>query len=267
MNVIADADHTRADTYTDRNERSFRCEECPAAFNRRDLLLRHQATHAKNAADGLVGPNRVAERATKACNSCVISKVKCDNGRPCKRCQKKGFACLTKCSESPVPQTSAEEERPPLLSASADEQVIASQFEDGTQGNDVYMAEATTDAQALLDLYNTTGYNQHSIPAFFEQIMVPAPDYMGVDFMQPPPDLTAWMPEGDWLGEVDIFGNDFTPVIDQMLVPQMTQGSNLPIETQEASVTDTSHERIDNNSAKRRYAVFKQSPWSVAPTF
>lgn len=239
---------------TDRNERSFRCEECPAAFNRRDLLLRHQATHAKNAADGLVGPNRVAERATKACNSCVVSKVKCDNGRPCKRCQKKGFTCTTKS----YPQAVSEE----LPSHEfAEHQSVQTRFDNGIQMSNVYLEAADDDAQALLDLYNTTGYSQHAIPAFFEQIMVPAPDFMGVDYMQPPSDLTAWMPELDCLGQVDIFGNDFTPAIDQMLDGQMLQDVILPPETQAPNVADISHDKIDNSSAKRRHAVFKQSPW------
>ncbi|KAF2629061.1 hypothetical protein BU25DRAFT_390093, partial [Macroventuria anomochaeta] len=35
------ADHLNRHLDSHRNERSFRCEECPAAFNRRDLLLRH----------------------------------------------------------------------------------------------------------------------------------------------------------------------------------------------------------------------------------
>ncbi|EUC31550.1 hypothetical protein COCVIDRAFT_65449, partial [Bipolaris victoriae FI3] len=54
----------------------------------RDLLLRHQSAHAKNAAEGQPSLNRPVERATKACNFCVISKVKCDNYRPCQRCLK-----------------------------------------------------------------------------------------------------------------------------------------------------------------------------------
>ncbi|PSN74789.1 hypothetical protein BS50DRAFT_479387, partial [Corynespora cassiicola Philippines] len=35
------ADHLNRHLDSHRNERPFRCEECPAAFNRRDLLLRH----------------------------------------------------------------------------------------------------------------------------------------------------------------------------------------------------------------------------------
>jgi hypothetical protein len=126
--------------------------------------------------------------------------------------------------------------------------------------NGVYLNEASDEAQALLDLYNTTSYAQHTIPAFFEQIMVPAPDFMGVDYMQAPPDLTAWMPETDWLGQVDIFGNDFTPTVSQMLEAPVSQVTALPAATPPAN-TDVSLEKIDSDSARRRHAVFKQSAW------
>ncbi|KAF3039906.1 hypothetical protein E8E12_005699 [Didymella heteroderae] len=138
------------------------------------------------------------------------------------------------------------------------------QFENNIQVNDVYLDEANADAQALLDLYNTTGYNHHTIPAFFEQIMVPAPDFMGVDYLQPPPDLAAWMPEVDWLGTGDIFGNDFTPAIDQMLDAQASQHDGFPLE-QQPPIKDTSHDKIDSNSARRRHAAFKQSAWFWIP--
>ncbi|KAH8626860.1 hypothetical protein IG631_18878 [Alternaria alternata] len=255
------ADHLNRHLDSHRNERSFQCEECPAAFNRRDLLLRHQATHTKNAKDGLVGPNRVAERATKACNSCVLSKVKCDNGRPCKRCQKKGLSCVTRFSDtSSFTQSTTSEQPPQVFATPADDQGNPNGFDDDMQLNGVYLNEASTEAQALLDLYNTNSYTQHTIPAFFEQIMVPAPDFMGVDYMQAPPDLTAWMPETDWLGQVDIFGNDFTPTVSQMLEAPVSQVIALPPATPPAN-TDVSLEKIDSDSARRRHAVFKQSAW------
>ncbi|KAI4688799.1 uncharacterized protein J4E84_004729 [Alternaria hordeiaustralica] len=148
--------------------------------------------------------------------------------------------------------------------SSVEEQSNPYQFDDDMQLNDVYLNETNTEAQALLDLYNTTGYTQHTIPAFFEQIMVPAPDFLGSDYMQPPPDLTAWMPESDWLGQVDIFGNDFTPTVSQMLEVQTSQVTALPSATPPLN-TDVSHEKIDSNSAKRRHAVFKQSAWFWIP--
>jgi hypothetical protein len=168
---------------------------------------------------------------------------------------------VTKLSDpSPFAQATTGEQSPHAFAASAEEQGNPNQFDDGIQLNDIYLNETNTEAQALLDLYNTTGYSQHTIPAFFEQIMVPAPDFMSVDYMQPPPDLTTWMPETDWLGQVDIFGNDFTPTISQMLEAQVSQVTTLPSATLPTN-EDVSHEKIDSDSAKRRYAVFKQSAW------
>lgn len=163
--------------------------------------------------------------------------------------------CVTKSSDSSPFPTTITQELPPQIFSVPQQQDDPNHFRNGLQINDVYLDEANADAQALLDLYNTTGYNEHTIPAFFEQIMVPAPDFMGVDYPQPPPDLAAWMPEVDWLITGDIFGNDFTPAIDQMLDAQ-----DLPSE-QQPTTKDMSHEKIDSNSARRRHAAFKQSAW------
>lgn len=135
------------------------------------------------------------------------------------------------------------------------------------QAGEVYMDEPNPDAQALLDLYNTTDYNQHNIPAFFEQIMVPAPDFMGADYMQAPPDLMAWMPEVDWLGQMDIFGNDFTPVVDQMLEVQMPQDDTSSLERHSDRNKTASDEKIDGRSAEKRHAAFKQSAWYTSRPF
>ncbi|KAH7074454.1 C2H2 type zinc finger domain-containing protein [Paraphoma chrysanthemicola] len=130
----------------------------------------------------------------------------------------------------------------------------------------VYIEDSSADAQVLLDLYNDTGYNQHGIPAFFEQIMVPAPDFIGVNYMQPPPDLTAWMPEVDWLGQMDIFGIDFSPAIDQMLDVDVVEPEDTALrEARDDDIPSVPHAGVDVNSAKQRHAVFKQSPWLWYP--
>ena len=69
------------------------------------------------------------------------------------------------------------------------------------------------------------------------------------------------MPEVDWLGQVDIFGNDFAPAVNQMLEAQVTQDVDLLPQAHEPNIAETSFEKNDKNSAKRRHAVFKQSPW------
>jgi hypothetical protein len=171
---------------------------------------------------------------------------------------------MTKSADSsPFPQVKVAQEQLPQAFGQPAGQAESSQFEVDMGVDGVYLEEPNADAQALLDLYNTTGYNQHAIPAFFEQIMVPAPDFMGADYLQPPPDLMAWMPEVDWLGQVDIFGTDFTPAVDQMLESHVSQDVALSSPSQPSKNPDRSHEKIDTNSARRRHAAFKQSAWYV----
>jgi hypothetical protein len=162
---------------------------------------------------------------------------------------------------SPARQEEVGQSPTQVISLFPAQQVNFAHFEPGVQTNNTYLEESTAEAQALLGLYNTTEYSQHNIPAFFEQIMVPAPDFLGMEFMQPPPDLTTCMPELDWLGQMDIFGSDFTPAIDQILEAQAVPEVNLLPENQEGRSTGISHDRTDSNSAKRRHAVFQQSPW------
>jgi hypothetical protein len=59
-------------------------------------------------------------------------------------------------------------------------------------------------AQELLNLYHDTSNQQQAFPNFFEHIMVSETDFLGVEYPQPPPDFTKWMPEIDWLDNVDI---------------------------------------------------------------
>lgn len=245
------------------------CQQC------RDLLLRHQANHAKNAAEGQVGPNRTVERATKACNACVLSKVKCDNCRPCRRCQKKDIVCTTRTSsrsnalppfdfpeqpqENLIPQP---EQHPPAIAPQEKEQ-------SGIVLPENVFDESMHTAQDLLNIYNDTSneHVQHAIPNFFEQIMVPEPEFLGVDYSQlPPPDLTKWMPEMDWLGNVDIFGNDFAPAIDETFATPNLDADGARVSTTSPEVTtEAAREGNRGESAKRRHAIFRQSPWLWIP--
>jgi hypothetical protein len=156
---------------------------------------------------------------------------------------------------------SASEDLPSVFTIPTDQNTSQATHESATQLNDGYMQEPSSDAQALLDLYHTTGYSQHNVPAFFDQIMVSGPDFMNLEYMQPPPDLAAWMPEVEWLGQVDIFGNDFTPALDQLFEAQALPEFIMPCTAETPKTQETSYERIDSNSAKKRHAVFKQSPW------
>jgi hypothetical protein len=155
------------------------------------------------------------------------------------------------------------EDFPSVFTIPTEQRVCAFTHENENRVNDVYLQEPSSDAQALLELYSTTGYSQHTIPAFFEQIMVSEPDFLSLEYMQPPPDLASWMPEAEWLGQVDIFGNDFTPAIDQIFEAQAVPEPFVPDTAEESRSYEARRDKIDDVSARKRHAVFKQSPWCV----
>ncbi|KAI0974289.1 hypothetical protein F4678DRAFT_458255 [Xylaria arbuscula] len=75
----------------------FQCQVCGKAFARADLLKRHAANH-ENDGDGTKKRRRIdaspgSGRVSHACRQCATARVKCEEIKPCQRCQKKGFAC------------------------------------------------------------------------------------------------------------------------------------------------------------------------------
>jgi hypothetical protein len=203
----------------------------------------------------------------------VVSKVKCDNSRPCRRCQKKNSLCTTKTNthseatdffgvhdeatagatspcEQNAAQTVPQQEQRAVLT------VGGSTFED-----DVPIA------QELLNLYNDTGTSQHhAIPNFFDQIMVPEPDFLELGYSQAPLDFAKWMPEVDWFESVDIFGSDFAPAIDETFETprQDVDGMNTSQMPQVAPAGVTGGNNSDE-SLRRRHAIFKQAQWLWQP--
>ncbi|KAI1333412.1 hypothetical protein F5Y16DRAFT_407248 [Xylariaceae sp. FL0255] len=75
----------------------FSCQVCGKAFARADLLKRHTANH-ENDGDSSKKRRRVdaspdAGRVSHACRGCALARVKCEEIKPCKRCQKRGLTC------------------------------------------------------------------------------------------------------------------------------------------------------------------------------
>lgn len=264
--------HTSALTRTDRNERSFRCANCPAAFNRKDLLVRHQASHEKNAEGGGSSRERTSGRAARACGPCVSSKVKCDNGRPCKRCLRKRLACTErdKTHEHMAMRHTNEHQQHERFLLSSSEQATGPVKLTQTSSKQQLGAfplvshDQNMEVQEIPDLFDQSQTNggAFDIPAFFEHIMVAGQDWMRSDYAQPPPDLTSWIPDGDWFDHTDLFGNDFTPTIDQTLQAQPVLPYDVltPVNA-DSSASAGPETRIEEGAMRRRHIAFQHSPW------
>ncbi|KAI0910545.1 hypothetical protein F4823DRAFT_589981 [Ustulina deusta] len=75
----------------------FLCQVCGKAFARADLLKRHAANHEHDG-DGSKKRRRTdaspgSGRVSHACRQCAAARVKCEEIKPCQRCQKKGLTC------------------------------------------------------------------------------------------------------------------------------------------------------------------------------
>ncbi|ORY01675.1 hypothetical protein BCR34DRAFT_627710 [Clohesyomyces aquaticus] len=91
--------------------------------------------------------------------------------------------------------------------------------------------------------------------------MVPEADFLGVEYMQPPPDLTMWMPEVEWLGQLDLFGTDFTPTIDQTFEGAIVYDNSTSIRTRDG-MAGTPNSGVEADPARRRSTVMQQqSPY------
>jgi hypothetical protein len=122
-------------------------------------------------------------------------------------------------------------------------------------------------AQELLNLYHDTGSSQHhAIPSFFDQIMVPEPDFLELGYSQPPLDFIKWMPEVDWFDSVDIFGSDFAPAIDETFqTPRQDLDAMNTSQMPQSAPTRVAGGNNSGESVKRRHAIFKQAQWLWQP--
>ncbi|GME33920.1 C2H2 type zinc finger domain protein [Neofusicoccum parvum] len=87
-------DHLARHVRSHLQEKPFQCDVCHKGFGRPDLLKRHATCHdtdgnAKRQKRTLTQSSRVSQ----ACKSCAYAKLKCEDEKPCKRCQNKGIAC------------------------------------------------------------------------------------------------------------------------------------------------------------------------------
>ncbi|KAH7385238.1 hypothetical protein DE146DRAFT_666574 [Phaeosphaeria sp. MPI-PUGE-AT-0046c] len=254
--VYERADHLNRHLDSHRNERSFKCAECPAAFNRKDLLSRHQATHAKN---------------TSGSHSST-SKVKCNNSRPCKRCRSKNIICASRNDPLQLGHLSGPDGVP---NATLGLDQMQAHTSDAIPDAPNYVDAASTfagsygvadDSTMPMHGFHDEGALSQDLRTFFEQIMVPDFDSMGTEYVQPPPDLSAWMDEVEYFGQLDLFVGNFIPNIDQIFSPQIVQGQGSPATASVAGSGIPVSNRSRRDDAQSRPTAFQRSPWSNLPT-
>lgn len=241
----------------------------------RDLLLRHQASHSQRSEKGTSNSDRASERAIRACDTCVLSKLKCGRGRPCKRCQDRGIECTT---QSPgrhqavhSPTRSSSEDRRPSGDGLRTPESSASHADNSsaTVGLDEQGIAASVAIQPpVMELFPdpitwpASDFNAGAFdfPAYFEHIMDPDPTFGLSDAVQMPPALSTLMPTRDWNGDSDIFGLEFTPTVDEAIGTIDFAFSRPELQTPLDHSEDPSK---GAQGAEKRHKIYQQSPWCV----
>ncbi|RMZ71972.1 c6 transcription factor [Pyrenophora seminiperda CCB06] len=126
--------------------------------------------------------------------------------------------------------------------------------------------DAAASHQGNSDIYHEAVHQPNPLSNFFEQIMVTQSDFLATEYLHPAPDLTAWLPETDWLGQVDLFGADFVPAIDETFNTPLLEAGRVGAATTPGG-TAINEARVTNScdAVRRRHALFKQSPWFWVP--
>lgn len=122
---------------------------------------------------------------------------------------------------------------------------------------------AADDSTMPMNSFDNEAALNQDLRTFFEQIMVPEFDAVGTDYVQPPPDLSAWMDEVEYFGQLDLFGANFVPAMDQIFEPQLAQDHISPAL---ASVDDsgiTSAHRRHRGDMHSGHIAHPRSPWYV----
>ncbi|PVH79735.1 hypothetical protein DL98DRAFT_460770 [Cadophora sp. DSE1049] len=245
------ADHLNRHLRNHENLRPHQCPECPKRFNRADLLRRHRSSHDRPSTgrprgDFLRPRGSGRERVVAACLACVASKSKCQDEKPCIRCQRRQIECE---SSSDTATTQQHSRQPTTVANSND-------FDDSNHGHLILPPQYVSDKMPQLNLPATNNLHQTFDP--FDDFQVPYVDG-GLQLNQG----LSFMPRDAYLGQdmdFEVWGIDpecIELAYQDFERDQLDRRPARPAETDQASASKI---------VSRRSAAFERSTWIWAPT-
>jgi len=277
-------DHLNRHLQSHENTRPFHCTEdgCLKRFNRADLLARHVAMHKRhNSKPASQRHNMIrrTDRAAAACDSCVTSKAKCRDEKPCARCCEQGIICQTTRLQSAEKSNSDKSDMSnsvSYVSALPNNPHTfhrpVEQNEEASSGQVMSIAAESAHASTLTSNY-TSSFAANSTFAFAGQ-MAPTPRYNGVfnaDLLDATDDQAlhsnimsdmSSFPNGWGFANHDLDFNFWDLPTEDLRIhnyqanPSVTSGpsTNLQSETTQPL-----------QHVARGFAAFKRSPWLWTP--
>lgn len=227
-------DHLARHVRSHKNERSYKCPDCGKGFNRADLLNRHHAGHSNDLTQ------TYRRRTGKACESCIRSKTKCDEERPCQRCKTRNTPCIP--TESHL-RYSQGFDRQGILGTSA------------SINNDAARAAVTVSPISLGILEESSNLQDDYVdfPDFFGSIMMPTGDGEFAHETIAAPRNVSYFTQDIDLGPLDL---DFSLLAAGLTRPPTAQGMRSG-GTPNGDLSST-----PRSDVQLRSETFQKSPWS-----
>lgn len=273
------ADHLNRHLKSHENARPHKCTRCNKSFNRADLLNRHQAAHDRPPAERPTIER--GNRAAAACIACVNAKAKCQDQKPCNRCQSRGLSCQTVGNGAQgnrgrsVPNLESESQNRDGFRRESEDPQSLPKFEHQHNINDAsrFHSKKSVLDETMLDPTltahepaKTFQYSSHSSnPTYYNEVHSPSNLNGSFPVYE---DLTSMHADGQ-------FGQDFG------LIPKNSSFSqdldfgmwDFDLDTIElaglndrsTSLSGTPSMRVQKDASKR-YAAFERSPWLWTPT-